>query len=177
MYTVQLIATNACGNDTSTQEITIVTAPTAAFDLDAATGCAPFTVQAGDLSSSNTTGWAWSAPGATPEASTQQNPSFTFAAPGTYTITLEASNAAGTSAESIAVNVGGLPEAAFAAANTLGETTLSLSNNSLDAISYAWDFGDGSSSSEPEPAHSYAQDGVYTVQLIATNACGNDTST
>ncbi|MCB9048754.1 MAG: PKD domain-containing protein [Lewinellaceae bacterium] len=175
-YTVQLIATNTCGSDTSSQEVSVITAPTAAFELDAASGCAPFTVQVNDLSSNNTTGWNWSAPGATPETSGAQNPSFTFAAPGAYTITLEASNAAGTSMQSISVSVGDIPEASFAASIAPGQTTLSLTNNSQDAVSYAWDFGDGNSSTETEPAHTYAQDGTYTVQLIATNACGSDTS-
>ncbi|MCB0594277.1 MAG: PKD domain-containing protein, partial [Phaeodactylibacter sp.] len=90
IFPVTLIAFNACDNDTLTQQVEVVTAPAASFELDAAAGCTPFTTQASDLSSSNTTDWAWSAPGATPETSTEQNPSFTFAAPGSYTITLEA---------------------------------------------------------------------------------------
>ncbi|MCB0588942.1 MAG: PKD domain-containing protein, partial [Phaeodactylibacter sp.] len=81
-YTVQLIATNTCGNDTTTQEVTVVTPPVADFDLNAFSGCAPFTVQASDLSSSNTTSWSWSAPGATPDTSNEQNPSFTYDTPG-----------------------------------------------------------------------------------------------
>ena len=175
-YTVQLIATNPCGNDTTSQEVVIITAPAADFELDAVTGCTPFTVQVNDLSSNNTTGWNWSAPGAIPATSNEQSPSFTYTAPGAYTLTLETSNGAGTSTASVSINVGDLPEAAFAAATTLGVTDISLSNTSLDANSYAWDFGDGSTSAETEPAHTYAQDGVYTVQLIATNTCGNDTT-
>ncbi len=156
--------------------MTVVTAPTAAFELDATSGCVPFTVQASDLSSGNTRDWNWSAPGATPETSTGQNPSFTFGSAGTYTITLEASNAAGVSANSLSVTVGDAPQSAFTAAVALGETTLALTNQSQGADSYAWDFGDGSASTATEPAHSYAQDGTYTVQLIATNPCGSDTS-
>ena len=176
VYTVQLVATNSCGSDTSSQEVTIITEPTAGFELDATVGCAPFTVQVEDLSSDNTTEWNWSAPGAIPATSTGQSPSFTYTAPGAYTITLEATNAAGTNSASSTIDVGGLPEAAFGATTTLGATGLSLSNTSLDADSYTWDFGDGNTSTETEPAHSYAQDGVYTVQLIATNACGSDTT-
>jgi len=48
----------------------------------------------------------------------------------------------------------------------------SFTNTSLGASSYAWDFGDGSTSTQPNPVHTYAATGVYTVRLIATNNCG-----
>ncbi len=40
---------------------------------------------------------------------------------------------------------------------------------------WAWDFGDGSTSNVQSPSHLYIQDGIYTVQLIAGNAFGTDT--
>ncbi|MCF8372325.1 MAG: M4 family metallopeptidase [Bacteroidales bacterium] len=43
------------------------------------------------------------------------------------------------------------------------------------ATSWLWDFGDGSTSSFQHPSHSYSSNGVFTVQLIATNAFGADT--
>jgi hypothetical protein len=33
---------------------------------------------------------------------------------------------------------------------------------------HAWDFGDGSTSAEPQPTHRYDRDGVYTVRLHVT---------
>lgn len=42
------------------------------------------------------------------------------------------------------------------------------------ATSWAWDFGDGASSTQQNPSHNYASNGTYTVQLIATNAVGSD---
>ncbi|MCB0583311.1 MAG: PKD domain-containing protein, partial [Phaeodactylibacter sp.] len=146
VYPVTLVTVNACGSDTLTQLVEVVTPPTAAIGLGADFGCAPFTVQASDRSGSNTTTWTWAAPGATPDASDEQNPAFTFNAPGTYTITLVAANAAGQSSSSTTVTVGSIPEAAFAASTTLGQTALGLSNNSTDADSYLWDFGDGNTS-------------------------------
>ena len=177
VYTITLIANNPCGSDTTTQEVTITTPPAAGFTPNASSGCAPFTVQLTDQSTSNTTAWAWSAPGAMPETSSEQNPSFTFSSPGAYTIYLEASNAAGSSMDSVLVTVGGPPLAEFSAANTLGQTSILLDNTSSNANTYSWDFGDGNSSSEAEPGHSYAADGVYTITLIANNPCGSDTTT
>ncbi|PKP46190.1 MAG: hypothetical protein CVT95_07335, partial [Bacteroidetes bacterium HGW-Bacteroidetes-12] len=43
--------------------------------------------------------------------------------------------------------------------------------------SWAWNFGDASSSTQQNPCHTYASDGVYNVTLIATNANGSDTIT
>lgn len=37
---------------------------------------------------------------------------------------------------------------------------------------YAWNFGDGNTSSDPSPTHTYTQDGTYTVQLTVTYADG-----
>jgi PKD repeat protein len=177
VYTITLISANVCGSDTTTQEIAIITAPTAGFGLSASSGCAPFTVQVSDQSSANATAWSWSAPGAEPESSLEQNPSFTYASPGVYTIHLEASNAAGNSLSSLEVSVGGLPQASFGLQAPLGQTAVQTENTSTDANSYSWDFGDGTTSSAAAPSHSYAGDGVYTITLIAANACGSDTTT
>jgi PKD repeat protein len=46
-----------------------------------------------------------------------------------------------------------------------------LSNTSTGSgpLSYQWDFGDGSTSAELAPRHTYARTGLYTVALTATN--------
>ncbi len=50
-------------------------------------------------------------------------------------------------------------------------------NNSLDATSYSWSFGDGKSSTEREPYHRYSQPGTYTVTLTARNSKGSHQAT
>lgn len=47
---------------------------------------------------------------------------------------------------------------------------------SQDALSYHWDFGDGDSSQNASPNHSYPASGLYTVQLTVQNPCGADTT-
>jgi PKD repeat protein len=44
--------------------------------------------------------------------------------------------------------------------------------DSASAVSYLWDFGDGFTSTDANPVHTYAQEGVYTVTLIATGDDG-----
>ena len=47
-------------------------------------------------------------------------------------------------------------------------------NTSRNATSYSWDFGDGTTSTEVEPAHWFAISGSYTVTLTAYNEYGHD---
>lgn len=44
-----------------------------------------------------------------------------------------------------------------------------LTNN---AVSWNWDFGDGSTSNQQNPVHTYADSGYYTATLTATDATG-----
>jgi Zn-dependent metalloprotease len=46
--------------------------------------------------------------------------------------------------------------------------------SSSGPTSWAWDFGDGQSSTLQNPSHTYAASGTYTVKLTATNAFGKD---
>ncbi len=58
-----------------------------------------------------------------------------------------------------------------------GPVRVSLANTTTGgATSYAWDFGDGSTSSLASPTpHTYATPGVYELRLVAQNAFGRDT--
>jgi hypothetical protein len=50
-------------------------------------------------------------------------------------------------------------------------------NEDIDYIdSILWDFGDGSTSQEPNPSHTYMEPGTYLVQLIGYSACSGDTA-
>jgi PKD repeat protein len=68
------------------------------------------------------------------------------------------------------------PTAGFS--SSLSGRTLTVSDTSTGApTSWAWDFGDGATSSvRNPPAHTYAVDGTYTVKLTATNAGGGTTT-
>lgn len=57
---------------------------------------------------------------------------------------------------------------------TLNNLTATFSNTSTMADYYYWDFGDGATSTEINPVHSYSQDGFFTVTLTAYNDFGQD---
>ena len=63
-----------------------------------------------------------------------------------------------------------LPEAAFTSSSPdwLGQTTTFTNTTAALCAAYLWDFGDGTSSAEASPVHSYTTPGLYTVTLTAT---------
>ena len=69
----------------------------------------------------------------------------------------------------------------FAATNTLLcelPAQGSFINRTLNGISFLWDFGDGTTSTEPNPLHEYAEPGFYTVTLTVDGGnCGSDAIT
>ena len=54
-------------------------------------------------------------------------------------------------------------------------TSVEFTNNSTDATSFEWTFGDGTTSTEENPINEYTESGEYEVCLIATNDVGSDT--
>ena len=50
--------------------------------------------------------------------------------------------------------------------------TVQFRNYSQDGESYVWDFGDGNTSTEFEPTHTYEENGEYNVTLVVTYADG-----
>ena len=69
-----------------------------------------------------------------------------------------------------------LPTADFSFSGTcIAPCQVSFTNLSKDATSYSWNFGDGTTSSETNPAHSYSSGGSYTVTLTATGSGGTAT--
>ncbi len=175
IYTVQLIAFNPCGNDTTSRTITIVTPPAAGFSADAGTGCAPAEVVFENQSSQNATAFAWSFPGGTPAESSEASPNVSYPQPGTYTATLIVSNAAGADTISQTLTVGGLPMADFGMNYMIGENSAAFSNQSTQADSVRWQAA-GQTSTADSVVFEFPGDGIYTVQLIAFNRCDNDTS-
>ena len=95
-------------------------------------------------------------------------------ADGSHSITVEATDKAGNvGADLITVTVDNRPTAEFGASPTSGDEPLTVSftdhSSSVHGIvSWSWDFGDGSTSSEQNPTHVYRQQGTYTVKLTVT---------
>ncbi len=99
-YTVSLTATNAYGSHTRTRVSYITAKPTAAdFSGTPTSGYAPVTVTFTDKSTNGPTAWRWSFGDGTSSAA--KNPVHTYTRAGAFTVSLNATNATGSSIKSI----------------------------------------------------------------------------
>lgn len=97
-----------------------------------------------------------------------------IAGPGTHTITAAVGSGACAAVSSRSITVNRAPIAGFNYG--VNGSTVIISNTSLYADSYTWDFGDGNTSTQTNPRHEYAENRLYTIRLIAVNeTCGSDT--
>ncbi|MFN7971608.1 MAG: PQQ-dependent sugar dehydrogenase [Acidobacteriota bacterium] len=90
--------------------------------------------------------------------------------------------AAYSTGEIIEVAYGGAtpPVADFSGTPRTGQAPLGVTFTNLTTgttTSYAWDFGDGNTSANTNPFHTYTAAGAYTVALTATGPGGSDTAT
>jgi len=174
LFTIRLIAFNNRCPDTATITNYIrVLPPVGNFSY--AVNCAVNKRQVQFTDQSDTpTGWTWNfGDGFT---STAQNPSHTYAALGTYTVTLTVRNGACTHQISkIITLVDESPDFSASPVNICRNGTVTFSGINFDAakiISYDWNLGDGSSSTLPNPAHVYPNPGLYTIRLVLVDING-----
>jgi PKD repeat protein len=156
--------------------------PVAAFTGAPTSGQMPLNVSFTDQSTNTPTNWSWTfGDGGT---STAQNPGHTYNAAGSYTVTLTATNAAGSDEETktnyITVTAPAAPVAAFTGTPASGVYPLNVAftdQSSGSPTSWSWAFGDGGTSTAQNPSHTYTAAGSYTVTLTATSAYGSDGET
>ena len=99
VYPVTLTATNSAGSHTTTLSgyitVNVCSPPVVNFVGWPSTVCAGSSVSFADISTNSPTSWSWTFPGGAPAASAVQNPVVTYAAAGTYNVTLQATNSFG----------------------------------------------------------------------------------
>ena len=153
------------------------------FDASPSGGVKPLDVQFADHSTGNITGWQWTfGDGGT---STNQNPQHTYTATGSYTVSLKVSGPGGgdTMTRTAYIHVTQTavkPAANFDATPNGGVAPVNVQFNdrsSGDVTTWEWEFGDGATSAERNPQHTYAAVGSYTVRLTVTGPAGSDAMT
>ena len=155
--------------------------PVVSFAPTPAAGCAPLAVSFSGSATNSPTSWNWDFGGAAPNVTggnpSIQNTAAQYNTPGTYTVTLTASNASGTSAPFTAqVTVYAVPTADFNVDKSTGcfPTTIHFTQTSSpDVVSWIWDFGDGSlDNTTYSPSHTYIYGGTFPVVLSVKNNFG-----
>jgi len=181
-FTFQILSTGGGGGGTNN-------APTAVLSASPTSGAVPLTVSFSAAGSSdpdpgNTLNYAWAFGDGHTAAGAEVSHTYTTA--GTYTVTLTVSDGNGgidTETTTITVNPATVentaPTAAITAEPTSGSAPLTVSFSAAgssdpdgDTLSYAWDFGDGTTATDATPSHTYTSAATYTVTLTVTDGRG-----
>lgn len=175
-YTVTLTTQNVFGCiDSVAIPVQVHPLPVAAFAAD--TVCEGVPSQFTDASFS-AVAWSWDFGDGSPIVNVQ-SPSHIYALQGTYNTTLIVTNPQGcTDTITIAVIVRPNPVSAFTYSTACHTYPTAFTDNSLNAVNWEWNFGDGSPlNTNASPAYTYPLAGTYTVSLVVTNVFGcTDTS-
>jgi PKD repeat protein len=121
----------------------------------------------------NATYWNWSFGDGNWVNSTTQNITHTYWTGGSYTVSEKASNAYTSNTTTITdyITVYNKTTSSFTSNATTGITPVSIafSGYGQNATSYYWEFGDGNTSTDQNPTHTYEIIGTYTVRYSTSN--------
>lgn len=156
--------------------------PVASFSANPLSGSAPLTVIFVSTSINTTThDWDFNGDGVLDASGTSV--SYTYNDAGSYTVSLTATgpNGVDTLTRTNYVTVSPSPPLAlFSAANTTTgkkDLRVEFTNESIRYSSSSWNFGDGNTSSDTNPIHTYTTSGTFDVSLSVTGDAGTDTFT
>jgi PKD repeat protein len=181
-YSIRYIGVDkhACADTFTRTNYVIVSKPYMKLKASPLIACAPSTINFTD-SSSNTTGafnvtrtWLWG--DLTSTTTTSINTSKTYSTPGNYIVKLITTDNNGCK-DSTTVSVESRrPKANFTAlldTFTCIDRVNEFYNSATGVdLSYFWDFGDGGTSTLPNPKHTYKTIGSFNVKLVVTDATG-----
>lgn len=176
-YNVTLTATSVNGCTASIIQPVIVN-PLPASNIIAPPACQNSSVQFNSNASvpgGTIASYAWNFGDGT--TSNQQSPSHAYTSAGTKNVTLIVTSNNGCKDTAFTtVNIHNLPTPSFAAVNGCQGTLINFTNNSSgngsQLTSQRWNFGDGDTSVNQNPSHTYTTSGVFNVTLTTSNANG-----
>lgn len=178
-YIVKMTAVNDCGVNESQYSIRVTPnniTPELVVNSTELKGCAPLKVNFfNNTKGANSFYYDFGDGSSALTNTAPEMIAHTFTKPGTYLVTLFASNDCSKAITSETIVVLEQPEVGFTSDKTIGcyGSAIKFKNNSKNAVSYLWDFGDGTTSIEFEPSHIFTGNAVnYTVSLTATNIQG-----
>ena len=172
-YIISFKVSNAHCSDSTKQSITIKPPIPIASFIGSGTGCQPLVVTFTNTST-YASSYLWNFGDGNFSIDTSKIFTWTYNTPGIFPVSLTASgnNNSSTFIKTDSIIVYQKPTAYFTANPLLvyiPTESVSFNNQSQNAISYNWDFGDGGLSTETNPQHVYYIGGDYPVTLIATS--------
>jgi PKD repeat protein len=182
---VSLTVGNPSGRDTQTRYAFVTVTPngsppSAFFVPDRAFGTAPFRVQFTDRSRGEPVQWNWDFGDG--GYSHEKDPVHIFNEKGRYNVHLTVYNSGGSDSFDRDVSVKGAspPRAMFTSNISMGHAPLTVAftdRSTGNPNSWRWDFGDGTTSYEKNPLHTFKESGRLKVQLTVKNFGGESTGT
>ncbi len=180
-YDIKLVVTNSLGCTDSIyvlDYIKVGMAPNIAFEANPQVSCLTDAISFENNTTGTVDDWFWQfGDGGT---SVLEEPVYEYSDTGLFTVTLIGSHYECYDTLEIEDYIQIYPpRALFNVSQECGATTITFSDQSLGADTYFWDFGDGETSTEANPVHTYATTGSYTISLTVTNTesgCEDDTS-
>ncbi|HLV41374.1 MAG TPA: PKD domain-containing protein [Brumimicrobium sp.] len=185
-YEVRLVAKGYCGNDTIVKTVTVH--PLTEIEMtttDLLEDCSPMDVSFENNSTGANLSYQWRVDGTYIGNSKNFGPYNFTETPGNaaveHTIQLTVSSSCGTYTKDTIVtvhrptqaNMSILPEEAC-----LGESVVATESSLGEDLTYKWDFGDGSTSTDAGPhIIEYTTDRTYDILFVALGYCGPDTVT
>jgi PKD repeat protein len=170
-FSLEYTDANGCSASSNTISVNVSDSPIPTISANGSTSICDGTSVT--LSASTADSYAWTFNGVGLPETTQ---TIDATLEGLYTVNVtnaDACNGVGSSTP-ILINVNPTPTADASFTQTNGSFTVQFLNNSTNASSYSWDFGDGNTSTSANPSHTYATGGDFTVVLTATNGdCSN----
>jgi gliding motility-associated-like protein len=179
-YTVTLVGTNqvtGCINSFA-MDITLSESPDVDFAVSEPEGCVVFNTVFSDLIAAPGTTLFWDFG----DGETSNQPGSVdhqYPDPGCYDVSLTVTNQAGCSITLVQPDIVcayAIPDADFIVSSDslpISDPTIQFTNQSIDAFTYVWDFGDGTTSTSTNPVHVYPSEPAdYVVTLYAYNELG-----
>jgi len=184
-YFILLKATNQCGISLFNDSVTVYPKPKVQFGMSQKYGCSPVAITFLDGITGFPDTMIWNFGDGSPSVTSSKfnkETKHTFSYKGDtdtlYTITLHALNECAVDSTKQQVTIHSNTVNAFFTIDTLAgcEPLTEHFVNHSGNITSAWDFGDGTLSTEHDPVYTFTKAGTYVVRLAVNNGCSYDTT-
>lgn len=188
LYTIEVVGTDTTScSDSFSVQVEVFPNPIASFTFSPDGDCATTPIVFTNNSTNTVPGTTYFWDFGDGNTSTSENPTHAYAAGGTYNATLTVTNILGcTDSYSTTVNALNVPLLGgiigddgdgntincLLPGNPTTSQTVSFFNNTTGAVSYTWDFGNGNTSTDPNPSNFYDTFGTFPVTMTATGPNG-----
>ena len=187
IYNVTLTIHDGAQTATVSKAITVYKKPALNFSASSTVGCSPLLVNFSSVvtpGDGTITGYFWDFGDGNTLSTNSGTVSNTYMFPGTYSVSLTVTNSFGCTntlklTDMVTVYPALVPSFfvdSSVICNLSQPVLFHNTSSGAGSLTYAWDFGDGSTSTQTNPSHQYATKGNYDISLVVSNTYGCSSS-